>query len=438
MKPIIRVQQLGKQFTLGYRDVSYKTLRETLTTAAQSPWRRVQAGWRRLRGAAPAAAAENSARRFWALQDVNFEIRPGEIVGVIGRNGAGKSTLLKVLSRVTEPTCGRVELYGRVGSLLEVGTGFHPELTGRENIFLNGAILGMRRTEIRRRFDEIVAFAGVEEFLDTPVKRYSSGMFMRLAFAVAAHLEPEILVIDEVLAVGDAEFQKKCLRKMQEVGRGGRTILFVSHNMAAVRNICHRGLILERGRIVDQGDVNQVVDDYLVRLARQSTDDIQAETATFVVHDVRVTSGGSPAIKTFDPVEIRVSATAKTEIRDPGLYIGILTLDNQRLSGLDFKDFVTIEPFAAGQRFEIGFTLEMLPLLPGTYQIEVHLKDMAAHKIEFVPQTYPLEVMESPVYGGRKMDSWYGHFGLKARCFADVPPGNGGPPDSRTGNAQQR
>ncbi len=200
---------------------------------------------------------------FWALKDVNFEIRRGEAVGIIGRNGAGKSTLLKVLSRITEPSAGRVTIKGRVASLLEVGTGFHPELTGRENIYLNGAILGMTRAEIERKFDEIVAFAEVEKFLDTPVKRYSSGMYVRLAFAVAAHLEPEILVVDEVLAVGDAAFQKKCLGKMGDVAKEGRTVLFVSHNMAAVQNLCQHGLVLNAGTVVFWGDIRNAVDYYV-------------------------------------------------------------------------------------------------------------------------------------------------------------------------------
>src|SRR5215210_3576028 len=204
-----------------------------------------------------------NAEILWALTDIDFEIAPGEIVGIIGHNGAGKSTLLKILSRIVEPTVGRVELHGRVASLLEVGTGFHPELTGRENIFLNGAILGMHRTEIKAKFDEIVAFAEVEKFLDTPVKRYSSGMYVRLAFAVAAHLEPEILIVDEVLAVGDAEFQKKCLGKMQEVSRGGRTVLFVSHQTGAVAGLCNRAMLLDQGKVVEFGPTREVIGRYL-------------------------------------------------------------------------------------------------------------------------------------------------------------------------------
>ena len=249
MKPIIKVQNLSKQYKIGGNQAPYSTLRESLVNSLKSPLKRFDS---------------KKERKFWALKDINFEISPGEVVGIIGRNGAGKSTLLKILSRITEPTKGRVELYGRVGSLLEVGTGFHPELTGRENIFLNGAILGMNRSEIARKFDEIVAFAEIEKFIDTPVKFYSSGMYTRLAFAVAANLEPEVLIVDEVLAVGDAEFQKKCLGKMKSVSDNkGRTVLFVSHNMAAVRAICQRAIMLKSGALVYDGDAASAIDFYM-------------------------------------------------------------------------------------------------------------------------------------------------------------------------------
>src|SRR5437773_3663572 len=240
----IKVQGLGKKYLLRHQAQGrsrYKSLRDVLTDKAKSL----------LRPGGRHGQAKPTREEFWALKDVSFDIKQGEAVGIIGRNGAGKSTLLKLLSRITEPTTGRFEVEGRVASLLEVGTGFHPELTGRENIFLNGAILGMSGAEIRKKFDEIVAFAEVEKFLDTPVKRYSSGMYVRLAFAVAAHLEPEILVVDEVLAVGDAEFQKKCLGKMQDVARGGRTVLFVSHNMAAVAALCTRAFLLADGKVTN-------------------------------------------------------------------------------------------------------------------------------------------------------------------------------------------
>jgi lipopolysaccharide transport system ATP-binding protein len=243
----IRVSNLSKLYRIGEND-THRTLRDALANSVKRPVRAARS-W--LKRENRSQTAENT---IWALKDVSFDVKRGEAVGIIGRNGAGKSTLLKILSRITEPTEGRVEGYGRVGSLLEVGTGFHPELTGRENIYLNGAILGMTRSEINRKFDEIVAFSEVEKFLDTPVKRYSSGMYVRLAFAVAAHLEPEILFVDEVLAVGDAAFQKKCLGKMGDVTQQGRTVLFVSHNMAAVQSLCSRAIVLNNGVIVASGN----------------------------------------------------------------------------------------------------------------------------------------------------------------------------------------
>jgi lipopolysaccharide transport system ATP-binding protein len=253
----IRVENLGKKYHIGKLE-KYQTLRDTLTDVFVAPFRR--AG-KLLRGQATGAAELEET--IWALKDVSFEVKRGEVVGLIGRNGAGKSTLLKVLSRITEPTAGFVDIYGRVGSLLEVGTGFHQELTGRENIYLNGAILGMKRAEIERKFDEIVAFAEVEKFIDTPVKHYSSGMRLRLGFAVAAHLEPEILLVDEVLAVGDTRFQKKCLNKMQDVGQQGRTVVFVSHSMSAITRLCERTILLDEGRVIEDGPSHQVVRTYL-------------------------------------------------------------------------------------------------------------------------------------------------------------------------------
>ncbi len=262
---------MGKKYVLSHQGErgGYARFSEKLESWIKKPFAAL-AGGRRRPSVAPSplrgGAMEGSSKEeFWALKDVSFEVKRGEVVGIIGRNGAGKSTLLKILSRITEPTEGRVTLRGRVASLLEVGTGFHPELTGRENIFLNGAILGMSKAEIRKKFDEIVAFAEVERFLDTPVKRYSSGMYVRLAFAVAAHLEPEILVVDEVLAVGDAEFQKKCLGKMKDVATGGRTVLFVSHNMGAIKNLCRKALFLRQGRVVAYTDVDEAVQMYLAR-----------------------------------------------------------------------------------------------------------------------------------------------------------------------------
>src|SRR5437016_4602790 len=274
----------------------------------------------------------------WALKDVTFQVKCGEVIGIIGRNGAGKSTLLKVLSRITAPTQGRIELTGRVASMLEIGTGFHPELNGRENIFLNGAVLGMRHAEVKRRFDEIVAFADVERFLDTPVKRFSSGMYMRLAFAVAAHLETENLIVDEVLAVGDAEFQKKCLGKMSEVARGGRTVLFVSHNMGAIRRLTQRCILLENGRMKLDAPVQEAIDHYLTQAAEGLAGGIfireKPRPADRPFYVRRVTTqrepGGDP-VNRFDcdhSIYIRIEYLATRRV--PGLY-GYMTL--QRLDG---------------------------------------------------------------------------------------------------------
>jgi lipopolysaccharide transport system ATP-binding protein len=261
----IRVEELGKLYRLGTAlggaspRQNYRTLRDTLVESAAAPYRRL----RRRPSPAVAHLPSNTDETIWALRDVTFTVNKGEVIGIIGRNGAGKSTLLKILSRITEPTVGYAEVHGRVGSLLEVGTGFHPELTGRENIYLNGAILGMKRAEIDHKFDEIVAFSGVEKFIDTPVKRYSSGMYLRLAFAVAAHLEPEILVVDEVLAVGDAEFQRKCLGKMSDVAQQGRTVLFVSHNMSAILHLTKEAIVLDKGCLVRRAPTPEAVDYYM-------------------------------------------------------------------------------------------------------------------------------------------------------------------------------
>lgn len=251
MKPIIRVQDLSKQYRIGAREAPYATLRESLAGLVRAPIKRLRKN------------ARSTKATIWALKNVGFEIKRGEVVGVIGRNGAGKSTLLKVLSRITEPTTGCVALWGRISSLLEVGTGFHPELTGRENIYLNGAILGMKQAEIQQKFDEIVSFAEIEKFVDTPVKHFSSGMYLRLAFSVAAHLEPDILIVDEVLSVGDNNFQRKCLGKMEQLGEYGRTVLFVSHNMPAVLRLCSRVILLDQGQLVADGPPSQVIRLYL-------------------------------------------------------------------------------------------------------------------------------------------------------------------------------
>jgi lipopolysaccharide transport system ATP-binding protein len=276
----IRVENLSKLYRIGGLQPRYKTLRDTMAGLAVAPIQRL----RRLGQPAP------SEQTLWALKDVSFEVKHGEVLGIVGRNGSGKTTLLKVLSRITEPTEGQAEIHGRVGSLLEVGTGFHPELTGRENIYLSGAILGMKRAEIDKKFDEIVQFAEIERFLDTPAKRYSSGMYVRLAFAVAAHLEPEILLVDEVLAVGDAAFQKKCLGKMSDVAKEGRTVLFVSHNMRAVQSLCGRAFQLEAGRVLSCGDPQSVIAQYLSAMSEVTSEAIWPEETAPGNSELRLTA----------------------------------------------------------------------------------------------------------------------------------------------------
>lgn len=267
--PIIKVNELSKRYRIGAKEQGYKTFREAIMDGISAPVRNL-AKLRKLTKFKNARSQNDEEDVIWALKDVSFEIDKGEVLGIVGRNGAGKTTILKVLSRITEPTSGFAEINGRVSSLLEVGTGFHPELTGRENVFLNGAILGMNKNEIERKFDEIVDFSGIEKFIDTPAKRYSSGMYVRLAFAVAAHLEPEILLIDEVLAVGDFEFQKKCLGKMSDVASEGRTILFVSHNMKAVKNLCTRAILLNQGKLISNGPTAEVIDEYIGNIEKSN------------------------------------------------------------------------------------------------------------------------------------------------------------------------
>jgi lipopolysaccharide transport system ATP-binding protein len=408
---VIRVENLGKRYRIGERE-RYVALRDVLARAISTPVR--------LFKARKPASPNGDPAHIWALKDVSFEVRQGEMLGIIGRNGAGKTTLLKILARVTRPTEGHAWLKGRVGSLLEVGTGFHTELTGRENVYLSGAILGMGKKEIDRKFDEIVAFAEVEKFIDTPLKHYSTGMQMRLAFAVAAHLEPEMLLVDEVLAVGDAEFQRKCLAKMQQVAVGGRTILFVSHNMAAIRQICRSGVVLDRGGVVKEGEINDAVDTYLARVQADQSPHTSVETPTFVIETVQIASTDGRVLQTFDTVEIRVRLRAKCTVRDPGLYVSVLTLDNERITALDLKDFITAPAIQAGETTDLGFRIKDFPVLPGSYHLEIYVKDMVHSKIELVPRTYPFDVVETPVYGGRKIDRWYGKVALRARGFSEL------------------
>jgi homopolymeric O-antigen transport system ATP-binding protein len=367
----IRTNKLGKRYTLGLQRRGYDTLRESIVRTTRGS---LQRAVRR-----PAAQPEET--HLWALRDLSLTIEHGEVVGLIGHNGAGKTTLLKVLSRITEPSAGWADVTGRVGSLLEVGTGFHPELTGRENVFLNGAILGMRRSEIRSRFDEIVAFAEVERFLDTPVKRYSSGMSVRLAFAVAAHLEPEILLIDEVLAVGDAAFQRKSLGKMGEVAREGRTVIFVSHNLAIIQALCRRGILLEHGRVLADGPITGAIDLYLRKLERSAADDLVERTdrdgrswdETRIRGVEIIDSGGQPNVVVGGrPVQITVRVTEVLPLMECRLTIvnslgqPITTLDSETPAPNDIRDS------ALGPHVECD--IPMLPLLPGRYRIDVLIR----------------------------------------------------------------
>ena len=309
MKPIIKATNVAKEYQLGSSQNSFVTLRDTVAETVRSPIKRFR--------------ANSSPKTLMALRDVSFTVNAGEVLGVIGRNGAGKSTLLKILARITEPTSGRIELYGRVASLLEVGTGFHPELTGRENIYLNGAILGMTRDEIRNKFDEIVGFSEVEEFLDTPVKRYSSGMYLRLAFAVAAHMDPEILLVDEVLAVGDARFQKKCLDKMEDVRQAGRTVVFVSHNMPAITRLCPRTILIENGTIAFDGPSPEAVNLYLgsgtrTNAAREWKDLATAPGNEVVrLRSIRVRSEDGETCESID-IRAAVGIEMEFDVIEPG------------------------------------------------------------------------------------------------------------------------
>lgn len=324
----IKVENLAKSYLVGHNAAQsggYIALRDVIAHNAKNLARKT----RDMFSGRPIVQGDE-VEEFWALKDINFQIKQGDRVGIIGRNGAGKSTLLKILSRITEPTTGRITLNGRVASLLEVGTGFHPELSGRENIFLNGAILGMSRKEIQRKFDEIVDFAEVEKFLDTPVKRYSSGMYVRLAFAVAAHLEPEILIVDEVLAVGDAQFQKKCLGKMEDVANQGRTVLFVSHNMAAVRQLCNSAILINKGTIESSGDTAKLIEEYLKSTNKEANassihfdEDLSKE---FQLRNARVIDSRSNEVNLFtcdEPVAIEIDCQVHRRI--PGLY-GYMTI----------------------------------------------------------------------------------------------------------------
>ena len=397
MQPAIRVENVSKQFRLGTRQAGgYRTLRETIIDTARAPLARL-----RRRGGPPAERrpAEDT-DALWALKDVSLEIQPGEVVGLIGRNGAGKSTLLKVLSRITEPTAGRVELRGRVGSLLEVGTGFHPELTGRENVYLNGSILGMSRKEIDRKFDEIVAFAEMERFLDTPVKRYSSGMYVRLAFAVAAHLEPEILLVDEVLAVGDAAFQRRCLDRMRELAQSGRTILFVSHNTDQVPRLCTRALLLNQGRVTAGGPAREIVDHYLAELAGPGVGgdltDIRHRGGDGRARFTRVHAGrpGGPGglHRSGDDLTVRIEITAAARLDDVSVAVNLRAVSGTRVhSGWTKEQDVSLTLWPGNQALECTF--HRVCVRPGQ-TLDVELWMASGSALDQVPEALRIAVLD--------------------------------------------
>jgi lipopolysaccharide transport system ATP-binding protein len=400
----IRLEGVGKKYRIRHQaSAHYTALRDVVGDALKRVGRRAFGK----KDGRPATRED-----FWALQDISLDIQQGERLGIIGRNGAGKSTLLKLISRITAPTTGRIRLRGRVGSLLEVGTGFHPELTGRENIFLNGAILGMSRQEIRRRFDEIVAFAEVEKFLDTPVKRYSSGMYVRLAFAVAAHLGSDILLVDEVLAVGDSQFQAKCLGKMSDISIGqGRTIIFVSHNLAAIKNLCTRGLLLERGRLVMLGTPGDVIERYVL-------DPVVREPAVTVLAGFPRTAGNQEAILeawmengqrqvTRDvlmgsAVDFCFRFKADHPLQQPGFGFGIETVFGQRVFALN--NYVA----HGGEHAPImegvaHFHVPEMPLLPGKYFVSLSLVENNSKFVDFAERAIQFHVVENDVFGTGKM-----------------------------------
>ena len=385
----LSVEGVGKRYRLGEDRGGYDLLAETVENKVRAPLNR-------LLGRRPEPRPEPPDQTLWALKDVSFDLHHGEALGLIGRNGAGKSTLLKIISRISPPTEGRVVTYGRLGTLLEVGTGFHPELTGRENIYLNGTIIGMRRREIEERFDEIVDFSGIERFLDTPVKRYSSGMYVRLAFAVAAHLEPEILIVDEVLAVGDAEFQKKCINKMKSVAVEGRAIVFVSHNAHFVQRLCTRAILLESGRAVVDGDPAEVVADYYHRIEPDQAEGVSVIPGQMPrfgdgaarLHRVVLTDlDGTPqrSLKLGQP--FRVSATYEVfeEIAEATVEIGLSTVDGLRVATMQSVDGDR-PPMRFGQGTQTVTMETDVTLLPGEYAIDVALHPMSGKTADHVDQ----------------------------------------------------
>lgn len=407
---IIKAENLGKSYLIDHQQTKgYSTFRDMISTKVKNAFIKNN--------------SSNTKEEFWALQNINFEFDRGDRIGIIGRNGAGKSTLLKLLSRITEPTTGKIILKGKVASLLEVGTGFHPELSGRENIFLNGAILGMTRSEIRSKFDEIVDFAGVEKFLDTPVKRYSSGMYVRLAFAVAAHLEPEILVVDEVLAVGDADFQKKSLGKMKDVSsKEGRTVLFVSHNMAAVGNLCNKGMFLDKGAVAYIGAAKEAIGQYIKKGAKSGEKEL---TNTRYVSRVSIlNSSGNAADELGMGEDFSVSIKAKG-IRDiQGLHLGFFIKDEQEQKIAGFSTSMKTMNIEYGYDDEVDnylFKIKRPNLLQGKYTIDISVAYKSGGRLEYIEDAYVFNVLSKDVYGsGVLLSNYFGKIYLDVEVVVRV------------------
>jgi lipopolysaccharide transport system ATP-binding protein len=405
-KTVIQFNKLGKSYMIGHKgnDQRYLALRDVISNSMQKWWSRIRH---------PEYYIHENLEEFWALKDIDLEVQVGDRMGIIGRNGAGKTTLLKLLSRITDPTTGNIKIKGRVASLLEVGTGFHPELTGRENIYLNGAILGMTRSEIKRKFDEIVDFAGVEHFLDTPVKRFSSGMYVRLGFSVAAHLEPEILVVDEVLAVGDASFQKKCISKMDSVAKEGRTILFVSHQMQAITNLCNRAILLDMGQVVEQGDTKEVVDQYLNEKA----------TGNIISLEDRKDRQGNGSLKVIETwiedrnnnkvtrVQIgeKISICAMYKLLNDNFDKKLLTafalntLQNTQIS--DLSNITTGDELQLpdGDYGIIRCKIKKLPVNVGMYTYNIMVRNVNFDIIDYIIEAGRLNVVEGDYFGTGKI-----------------------------------
>lgn len=388
---VIRVENLSKKYTIGHqKQERYTSLSEVLTNGAKSVLKGLTGDRNK--------DTNDISEEFWALKDVSFEIKQGDRIGIIGRNGAGKSTLLKILSRITEPTSGKISINGRVASLLEVGTGFHPELTGRENVYLNGAILGMDRVEIKRKFDEIVAFAEVEKFLDTPVKRYSSGMYVRLAFAVAAHLEPEILIVDEVLAVGDAQFQKKCLGKMEDVGKEGRTVIFVSHNIAAIRTLCSTAMLLRKGNVACSGNSADCLKIYEAENIKNQGSiwkrSEESKSDTLVITQITIDlSGSQPNLK----LEMKIELQSLNPHKSAHLIIDILDSSGTAI----MQAIPTIENYLhfKDKKHSVKIIVQLPPLVPDDYLISVWVGSHNSETIEWIRESNMFNISDSPVLG---------------------------------------